>query len=111
MSYILPNGQLVILPVPASQPRQTSEKDTLCCLLYRWKPAEVVTSKQPFFDAGAGSSKMSVTQLSDVFTGPSPVQATRDVTATQPVEPPSTMMGSAASMTATRPVEAPGIGR
>ena len=60
------------------------------------KPAEVVTSDEPFFDPRASTSQMStgaVTQSSEViFTGASPVQATGDV---------------AASMTATRPVEAP----
>ena len=72
------------------------------------KPAAVVTSEQPFFDLGADSSMMLVTQSAEVSTGPSPVQATMDVTATQPVEDPSTRVESAANMTATQPVEAPG---
>ena len=46
------------------------------------------------------------TQPTEVFTGNSPVQATGDVIATQPVEAPSTMKVSATSMTATLPVEA-----
>ena len=75
------------------------------------KPAAVVTSKQPSFDPGVGSSMMSVTQPAKVSTGVSPVQATRDVTATQHGEAPGTRGKSAATMTATRPVEAPGTGR
>ena len=47
------------------------------------KPAEVVTSDQPFFDPGAIPSKMLVTQPTEVFTSASPVQVTRDVSATQ----------------------------
>ena len=54
---------------------------------------------------------MSGTQAAEVFTGASHVQATGDVTATQPGEAPSTRGDSAATMTATRPVEAPGTGR
>ena len=75
------------------------------------KPAGVVTSDQPFFDPGAGPSKMSVTQPNKVFTVGSPVQATRDVSATQPVEASGTMRGSAANITATQRVEAPGTVR
>ena len=75
------------------------------------KPAAVVTSEQPFFDPGDGSSVMSVTQPDDGFPIASPVQAARDVTATQPGEAPSTRGKSAATMTATRPVKAPGTGR
>ena len=71
------------------------------------KPAAVVTSEQPFFDPGASSSMMPVTQPAEAFTGASPVQATRDVTATQPVEASSTRGKSAATMTSTQPVEAP----
>ena len=37
------------------------------------KPAAVVTNEQPFFDPGAGSSMMSVTQQFEVFNGASPV--------------------------------------
>ena len=70
------------------------------------KPADVVTSDLPFFDPGAGTSKMWGTQPTEVFTSNSPVQATGDVIATQPVEAPSTMKLSATSMTATLPVEA-----
>ena len=72
------------------------------------KPTAVVTSDQPFFDPGTGSSMMSVSQPAEVFTGVSPVQATRDVTATQPGEAPSMMRESAATMTATLPVDSPG---
>ena len=54
---------------------------------------------------------ITVTQPTEVFTGASPVQATRDAAATQPVEASSTRLESAANMTATRPVEAPGTGR
>ena len=54
---------------------------------------------------------MSVTQPAEVFTSASPVQGTRDVAATQPVEAPSTRLESAANMNATWPVEAPGTGR
>ena len=46
-----------------------------------------------------------------MFTGASPVQATGDVSATQPVEAPGMKRGSAASRTATQPVEAPGTER
>ena len=75
------------------------------------KPTAVVTHDQPFFHPGASTSMMSVTQPAEVFTGASPVQATGDVTATQPGEAPSTMRESAATMTATQPFEAPGTGR
>ena len=71
------------------------------------KPAAVVTSAQPFFDSGAGSSTMLVTQPAEVFTGASLVLATGDVIATQPGEAPGTTRERAATMTATRPVEAP----
>ena len=71
------------------------------------KPAAVVTSEQPFFYPGAGSSMMSVTKPAEVCTGASPVQATGDVTATQPGEAPGTRGKSAATMTATQRVEAP----
>ena len=54
---------------------------------------------------------MLVIQPAEVCTGASPVQVTRDVTATQPGEAPGTRGKSAATMTATRPVEAPGTGR
>ena len=37
------------------------------------KPTAVVTSEQPFFDPGAGTSIMSVTQPAEVFTSASPV--------------------------------------
>ena len=73
------------------------------------KPAAVVTSGQAFFDPGASSSTVSVTQPAEVYTGASPVQATIDVTATQPNEAPCTMRESAATMAAT--VEAPSTGR
>ena len=75
------------------------------------KPAAVVTSGQPFFNPGAGSSMMLVTQPAEVFTGTSPVQATGDVIATQSGEAPGTMRESAATMTAARLVQAPGPGR
>ena len=75
------------------------------------KTTAVVTSDKPFFDPGASPSMMSVTQPAEDFTGASTVQATGDVTATQPVEAPSTMRESAATMTATQPVEVPGTGR
>ena len=71
------------------------------------KPDAVVTSDQPFFDPGASTTMMSVTQPA---TGASPVQATGDVTATQPGEAPSMMRESGANMTATRPDEAPSTG-
>ena len=70
-------------------------------------PVEVVTNDQPFFNPGAGTSKMLFTQPTEVFTSASPVQATRDVSATQPDEAPGMMVGSADSMTATWPVEVP----
>ena len=54
---------------------------------------------------------MSVTQPGEVFTGASPVQATGDVTATQPGEAPGMMRERAANMTATQPVEDPVTGR
>ena len=82
------------------------------------KPAEVVASDKPFLQPEAGTSKTStgaVTQPTDVFTGASPVQATENIdanmNATQPVEAPGTMMGSAASMIATQPAEAPSTRR
>ena len=72
------------------------------------KPAAVVTSHQPFFDPGAGTSMMSINQTAEVFM----------INATQPVEAPSMMRESPATMTAqpvdslgakmpTQPVEAP----
>ena len=88
------------------------------------KPAEVITSEKPFFDPGAGTSQKS-TGVSDVsVTGPSPVQATRELPimkATQPVEAPGTRRGvliqhatqpfeAPSAGTATQPVEAPGTG-
>ena len=54
---------------------------------------------------------MSVTQPAEVFTNASPVQATGDVAATQPVKAPGTRVERAANMTATWPVEAPGTGK
>ena len=67
------------------------------------KPAAVVTSELPFFDPGARSS-MLVTQPAEVVTSASPVQATGDVTATQPGVAPGTRGKSVATMTATQPV-------
>ena len=85
--------------------------------------SEVVTSEKPFFDPAAGTSKKNtglVTQPSEVVTtSASPVQTTRDVTAsltaTSPVEVPGGMMTVAtqpveapSAKLATQPVEAPG---
>ena len=75
------------------------------------KPAAVVASEQPFFDPGGGCSMMPVTQPAEVFTGASPVQAIRDVTATQPCEAPGTRGKSAANMTATQLLRLPVQGR
>ena len=75
------------------------------------KPTAVVTSDQPFFDPGAGTSMLSVTQPDEVITGASLFQTTRDVAATQPVEAPSTRVESTVNMNATQPVEAPSKGR
>ena len=72
------------------------------------KPTAVVTSDQPFFDPGAGTSMMSVSQPTELITGAIPLQASGDVAATEPVEAPSRRMESAVKMTATRPVESPG---
>ena len=72
------------------------------------KPAKVITSQKPFFDAGASTSKLTE---SAELSGPSLVQATGDAVpprgdetqqnATQPAEAPG-------AGTATQPVEAPG---
>ena len=73
------------------------------------KPAEVNTSEKPFFDPGAGTSQKSTGVSDEIVTGPSPVQATREVPvlkATQPVE----TNWSVIQQNATQPVEAPGAG-
>ena len=76
------------------------------------RPAEVITSQKPFYDAGASTSQKS-TGVSDVsVTSSNHVQATGEVPvkATQPVEAPGTRRGDVIQQNATQPVEAPGAG-